>query len=111
VLYGIKNCDSVKKAKNWLEDNHIAFDFHDFRAAGIDASKVESWIAEQGWQTVLNKRSTSWKQLDAETREAMDDRRALTAIVDNPTLVKRPVLERGAIVTFGFSPSTYSTLF
>jgi len=111
VLYGIKNCDSVKKARNWLEDNRIDFDFHDFRTAGIDAAKVKSWIAEVGWQTVLNKRSTSWKQLDPQTRETMDDSSALSAIIDNPTLVKRPVLERGASVTFGFSASTYSTLF
>ena len=111
VLYGIKNCDSVKKAKKWLEDNAIAYEFHDFRTAGIEALKVEGWIAEQGWQTVLNKRSTSWKQLDSAVRDAMDDSSALTAIINNPTLVKRPVLERGASVTFGFSPNSYSNLF
>lgn len=111
ILYGIRNCDTVKKACKWLDQHNVSYQFHDFREAGIDKDRVAKWIDQLGWETVVNKRSTTWKQLSPSDRDAMNAERAITAIVDNPTLVKRPLLEKGAHFSTGFKADQYEQLF
>ena len=111
TLYGIKNCDTVKKARNWLQESGIDYRFHDFREDGIERSDVAAWIDELGWETIVNRRSTTWKQLDAETRDAMDATSALEAVLEHPTLVKRPLIDTGTERAVGFKPELYRALF
>jgi Spx/MgsR family transcriptional regulator len=111
TLYGIKNCDTVKKARRWLEDHGIDYRFHDFRDDGLDAGQVERWLGELGWEELLNRRSTSWKALPPEFRDAMDDEAALQAILEQPTLIKRPLLDTGHERFTGFSAANYQTIF
>ena len=111
TLFGIKNCDTVQKALKWLEKNGIEHQFHDFRKDGISRDQVSVWLQKLGWQTLVNKRSTSWKQLEPAQREAMDDALAIEAILEQPTLIKRPLLDVGNTVKVGFKAGDYETLF
>ena len=111
TLYGISNCDTVKKARRWLEQQDLEYRFHGLREDGISAEQVRAWLAELGWETLVNKRSTSWKALPAATREAMDDTTALAAILEHPTLIKRPLLDIGHERHCGFSEKTWGALF
>jgi Spx/MgsR family transcriptional regulator len=111
ILYGIKNCDTVKKARKWLETHNIDFRFHDFREDGLEADMVQQWLDELGWETLVNKRSTSWKQLSEDARTAMDTSAAKAAILAQPTLIKRPLLDTGKERITGFSADKYRTIF
>jgi Spx/MgsR family transcriptional regulator len=111
TLYGIKNCDTVKKARNWLEMHEVEYHFHDFRADGLERKKVKLWLDELGWETLVNRRSTSWKALDADARDNMDAASALEAILAQPTLIKRPLLDTGHERFVGFSAASYQKLF
>ncbi|MFT6275059.1 MAG: Spx/MgsR family transcriptional regulator [Halioglobus sp.] len=111
TLYGIKNCDTVKKAKLWLADNAIEYHFHDFRTDGLSADSVNHWIAELGWETLLNKRSTTWKQLDSVVKENMNEKTAQIAILAQPTLIKRPLLDTEDARHVGFKPDIYANIF
>jgi arsenate reductase (glutaredoxin) len=114
TLYGIANCDSVKKARRWLSDNGIDHRFHDFRVDGLDAGQVRAWLKELG-PALVNKRSTSWKALDPASQEALsssaDTDTARETILAQPTLIKRPLLDTGSERHLGFSTATYATLF
>jgi Spx/MgsR family transcriptional regulator len=111
TLYGIKNCDTVKKAQKWLDAHAIEYTFHDFRDDGLNADQISTWLSELGWETLLNKRSTSWKALDESVRNGMSDDSALQAILDQPTLIKRPLLDTGSERHTGFSTDKYSKIF
>ena len=111
TLYGIKNCDTVKKARNWLDVHGIEYRFHDLRADGLEKATVAAWLAELGWEQLVNKRSTSWKALDPREREAMDEKSALQAIMAQPTLIKRPLLDTGHERFTGFSAANYQKIF
>lgn len=111
TLFGIKNCDTVKKARRWLDEHGVDYRFHDFRADGIEEAAVSAWLDELGWETLINKRSTTWKELDAAERDAMDDSRALQAILAQPTLIKRPLLDTGHERHTGFKPAQYQQIF
>ena len=111
TLYGIKNCDTVKKARRWLEQQDIDYHFHDFREDGLSPEVASAWIKELGWETVLNRRSTSWKSLSPEARESMDEEAALAAILAQPTLIKRPLLDTGHERHTGFKTETYQDIF
>ncbi len=111
TLYGIKNCDTVKKARRWLDDRGVDYVFHDFRDQGLAPAQVEAWLGELGWQDLVNRRSTSWKALDSDTREAMDEQGALAAIMEQPTLIKRPLLDTGKQRFVGFSADRYEKIF
>ena len=110
TLYGIPNCDTVRKARRWLDEAGVAYSFHDFRSDGLDRETVAGWIDAKGWETVVNRRSTSWKSLDPKLRETMDAQGAVPAILDAPTLVKRPVLVTADTLEFGFTPARYAEL-
>ena len=111
TLYGIKNCDTVKKARKWLEAQGIDYSFHDFREDGLERSQVAGWLDDLGWETLVNRRSTSWKALTPEQREGMDDSTALGAIIEQPTLIKRPLLDTGHELHCGFAADHYAKIF
>lgn len=111
TLYGIRNCDSVKKARQWLETHKVDYHFHDFRADGLDKQTLSRWISAQGWDALLNRRSTTWRQLDDAAKAALDEELAHDLMLEQPTLIKRPVLEYGKQVVVGFSESGYQDRF
>jgi arsenate reductase len=111
TLYGIKNCDTVKKARKWLDNHSIDYRFHDFREDGLDADMVQHWLDELGWETLVNKRSTTWKQLSEEARVGMDASAAKLAIMTQPTLIKRPLLDTGRERITGFAADKYQAIF
>lgn len=118
-LYGIKNCDTVKKARKWLDQQGIDHQFHDFRADGLSAQQINAWCKQVDWETLVNKRSTTWKQLDDATKadvNAAANTGTNTATVNavllaNPTLIKRPVLEYSGQVYIGFKAAEYEAIF
>ncbi len=111
TLYGIKNCDTVKKSRKWLEAHGIDYKYHDFREDGVEEDAVAAWIEELGWQNLLNRRSPSWKSLKEEARQNMDDQAACKAVVLHPTLIKRPLLDTGKQRYTGFSAASYVKIF
>ena len=111
TLYGIKNCDTVKKARKWLDEKAVDYQFHDVREDGLDRETVAQWLQELGWETVVNKRSTTWKGLEEATRASMDNDTALGAILEQPTLFKRPMLDIGHQRHCGFSAARYQDIF
>lgn len=111
TLYGIKNCDTVKKARTWLEQNKVNYHFHDFRADGLSAAQVKIWISEIGLETLVNKRSTTWKELDEATKTNFNEANAATVISENPTLIKRPLLDTGKQKYVGFKDTEYTHIF
>lgn len=111
TLYGIKNCDTVKKARKWLDTHNIDYRFHDFREDGLEADLVQQWLDELSWETLVNKRSTTWKQLSEEARTTMDAVTAKTTIMAQPTLIKRPLLDTGQERITGFAADKYQAIF
>lgn len=113
-LYGIKNCDTVKKARTWLDKHDHSYTFHDFRSDGIDIEAIARWEKAVGKDSLINKRSTTWKQLNESQQQLFADQtlseQAKLLVLDNPTLIKRPVLETGKKVTVGFKADTYKEL-
>ena len=107
TLYGIKNCDTVKKAKKWLENHGVNYQFHDFRVDGLTAEMIQQWFNTVGWEILINRRSTTWRQLDDAQKENIDEQSAAMLLLDNPTLIKRPVLDNGAKIVVGFSEVSY----
>ena len=114
TLYGIPNCDTVRKAKNWLTKNNIDYRFHDFRKDGLQDSTLDSWLKQLELSKIVNKRSTSWKQLsDNEKQAVLDENLDLVKniLMQHPTLIKRPVLEANTNVTCGFNNDEYQNIF
>ena len=111
TIYGIKNCDTMKKAFTWLKDHDIGYDFHDYRVEGIDAARVEAWSKTLGWEKVLNRASTTFKELADTDKADLDEAAAIRLMVRNPTMIKRPVLVAGDGVTAGFKPDIYASIF
>jgi Spx/MgsR family transcriptional regulator len=111
ILYGIKNCDTVKKTRDWLEQNNIDYRFHDFRADGLHETQIKSWIAEIGLETLVNKRSTTWKELDDAIKNNFDEKSAPALIAANPTLIKRPLLDTGKKKNVGFKDTENTQIF
>ncbi len=102
TLYGIKSCDTVRKAHRWLKENGIPCHFHDFRRDGLERERLERWTERLGWEALLNRRSATWRQLPAERKEELNGTRATTLMLENPTLIRRPVLESGDTCLVGF---------
>lgn len=110
-LFGIPSCDSVRKARQWLDGRGIAYVFHDLRKDGLDAKRLAAWVAQAGWETLLNRRGSTWRQLPVAQREGLDAKRAQALMLQQPTLIKRPVLETGVDLEVGFDADRYTTLF
>ncbi len=111
TLVGIKNCDSVKKARKWLDSHGVAYTFHDLREQCVKEAELAKWLDAVGWETLLNRRSTSWKQLSDAVRSDVDRNKALALMLANPTLIKRPVLITGKTIRAGFNESDYQSIF
>lgn len=111
TLYGIRNCDTVKKTRAWLEERSIAYTFHDFRKDGLNPVWLRSWVDEFGWEALLNKRGTTWRKLPEETREQMNETLALAVMEAEPAIIKRPLLETETRRVIGFAPDAYRELF
>lgn len=110
IVYGIKNCDTVKKALNWLKANNKVFEFHDYKKEGITTEKLQSWCSQVGWENLLNRRGTTWRKLDEETRNAVtDETQAVNVMLTNTSIIKRPVIEKdGKVLMVGFDEASYS---
>lgn len=111
VLYGIKNCDTVKKARAWLDTHRIEYRFHDFRGDGLELKSAQEWLRELGVDALINKRGTTWKQLDDKTRNGLTASNAAALILVHPTLIKRPLLDIGHQRFVGFDEAMYRTIF
>ena len=108
TVYGIKNCDTVKKAIKWLDSNNISYQFHDLRQDGISKADLQQWIKSVDWEVLLNKRSTTWRQLAEKDKTDLDANKAITLMLANPTLIKRPVITKGKITLVGFKEADYN---
>ena len=108
TLYGIKNCETVKKARAWLESQGIPYHFHDFRKDGLDENLLTEWEAELGWEALLNRRGTSWRRLEESQRAGMDRAKALALMLVQPSLIKRPVVATGTKTLLGFNAEAYA---
>jgi|SRR5882672_3014938 len=108
ALYGIKNCDTMKKARAWLDARGVAYDFHDYKAEGVDRVQLERWIGTVGWQTLLNRAGTTFRKLPDARKATLDERQAVALMIEQPSLIKRPVLTLGDEMLVGFSPEKYA---
>lgn len=111
TIYGIPNCDTMKKARAWLDGQGIAYRFHDYRAEGIDRQRIEAWVKTLGWEKVLNRASTTFRTLPESERTGLDARKAVALMLASPTMIKRPMLDRGGRLIAGFKPDTYEAVF
>jgi Spx/MgsR family transcriptional regulator len=111
TLYGIKNCDTIKKARKWLEAHAIEYRFHDFRVDGLEPDLLDQWCQELGWELVLNKRGTTWRQLPDDTKNSVDETSAKRLMLESPAMIKRPVLDTGSERKVGFKEADYTSLF
>lgn len=108
-IYGIPNCNTVKKAFDWLKANNVDFEFHDFKKLGITESKLQEWSNEVGWEALVNKRGTTWKKLDAQTQgSVVSDKTAFALLQEKPSMIKRPVLETSNGLLLGFDEDKYA---
>ncbi|WP_323752035.1 ArsC family reductase [Marinobacter sp.] len=107
-LYGIKNCDTVKKARKWLDENGIAYEFHDFKKDGLTREKLAEWEQTLSWETLINKRGTTWRKLPDEVRDTMTAQSARQVMLENTSIIKRPVVEHHETVTVGFNADEWA---
>jgi arsenate reductase len=107
TLYGIRNCDTVKKARAWLEARGVAYDFHDYKTVGIDAPRLRGWARELGWEKLLNRAGTTFRALPGADKADLDEDKAIALMLAHPSMIKRPVLDLGDKRLLGFSDSLY----
>ena len=107
VIYGIKNCDTMKKARAWLDKNRTAYSFHDYKTAGIDRTRLERWSKEVGWEKLLNRAGTTFRKLPDADKSNLTEARAIALMLAQPSMIKRPVLDLGKKRVVGFSPDLY----
>ena len=111
TMYGIPNCDTIKKAKKWLETENVSFEFHDYRKQGVDAQMVSTFCQALGWENVLNKRGTTFRQLSQEQKESLNEQTAIELLVEHPAMIKRPILLAGNQYHIGFKADQYAAIF
>lgn len=107
TMYGIKNCDTVAKARKWLEDHGQAYAFHDYKTAGVDRATLEGWVEEHGWEVILNRAGTTFRKLDEADKQNLDADKAIGLMLAQPSMIKRPVLDLGDRRLVGFKPDIY----
>jgi arsenate reductase len=107
ILYGIRNCDTMKKARVWLDAHGFAYAFHDYRASGIDAERLEDWIGRVGWEVLLNRAGTTFRKLLDADKADLDAAKATALMLAQPSMIKRPVLDTGDALLVGFKPERY----
>ncbi len=111
TLYGIPNCDTMKKARAWLDGHGIAYAFHDYKKAGLDEAVLRAWVDELGWEALVNRRGQMWRKLDPAVREGLDEAGAIRVMLETPSIIRRPVLDTGERRHVGFSEAAYAELF
>ncbi|HMO74877.1 MAG TPA: ArsC family reductase [Sphingopyxis sp.] len=111
TLYGIPNCDTVKKARRWLDERGVAHAFHDFRKDGLEPAKLQGWIDALGWEKLLNKAGTTFRKLPDADKDGLDAAKAKALMLDQPAMIKRPVVEAGGLVSAGFSADDWQQRF
>ena len=111
TLYGIKNCDTMKKARAWLESRGLAYDFHDYKVSGIDRARLARWCEELGWEVLLNRAGTTFRGLSEPQRTGLDERKAISLMLAQPSMIKRPVMDLGRRLVVGFKPELYASVF
>jgi arsenate reductase len=111
TIYGIKNCDTMKKARAWLDEHGVAYTFHDYKAQGIDRTRLESWSRDMSWETLLNRAGTTFRKLPEADKADIDKRKAIALMIAQPSVIKRPVLDVGGRLLVGFKPELYAQTF
>ena len=111
TLYGIKNCDTMKKAWTWLDQKGVAYAFHDYKKAGIDQPTLDGWVDQMGWEPLLNRAGTTFKKLPDADRQGLDRAKAVELMLSQPSMIKRPVLDVDGKLTVGFKPDAYAAIF
>jgi Spx/MgsR family transcriptional regulator len=113
TLYGIKNCNTVKNAVNWLNARKVKFEFHDYKSKGVSEEKLKAWIKQVGWENLVNKRGTTWRQLDESVQKKItNERAAIDLMMEKTSVIKRPLIEdNGKVVALGFDESSYKETF
>ena len=107
TMYGIRNCDTVKKARAWLQEHRVAFDFHDYKSAGIDRDRIASWAAELGWERLLNRSGTTFRKLADEQKQGLNEAKAIELMEQQPSMIRRPLIEKDGRLLVGFDPERY----
>ena len=111
-LYGIPNCNTVKKARTWLEQHGKTIEFHDFKKAGVTEAMLQGWIKKVGWEKLVNRQGTTWRKLDEDTKAGVTDAKAaISLMIEKPSVIKRPVIEVGDTLCLGFDENEYTRLF
>ena len=111
TLYGIKNCDTVKRARKWLAERNIEFIFPDVRADGLELAQINRWIEKSDWETVLNRRGTTWRELDQSIQKDIARDNVAALLLANPTMIKRPILDHNGTINVGFKSDIYESIF
>ncbi len=109
TLYGIRNCDTMKRARTWLDARQLPYAFHDYKIAGIERATLERWSHETGWEQLINRSGTTFRKLPEAQRADLDEHRALALMLEQPSMIRRPVLENCGTILVGFDPSAYAT--
>ena len=107
TIYGIKNCDTMKKARAWLDGHGVPYAFHDYKTAGIERARLEGWARELGWETLLNRAGTTFRKLPEKDRDGLGEKKAIALMLAQPSMIKRPVLDLGGRLLVGFKPADY----
>jgi arsenate reductase (glutaredoxin) len=111
TIYGIKNCDTMKKARAWLDTHKVDYAFHDYKTAGIERAKLEGWAKKTGWETLLNRGGTTFRKLPDKDKESVNEKKAIALMLAQPSMIKRPVLEPdGGKILVGFKPDEYAKI-
>ena len=108
IIYGIKNCDTMKKARTWLDSHGVAYEFHDYKAVGVEKDKLKQWSDKVGWETLLNRAGTTFRKLDDAAKEGLNESKAIALMLEQPSMIKRPVLDLGGKLVVGFKPEIYA---
>jgi arsenate reductase len=111
TIYGIKNCDTMKKARAWLDAHGVAHAFHDYKVSGIARDTLEGWVKAVGWEKLLNRAGTTFRKLPEDQRAGLDERKAIALMLDQPSMIKRPVVDFAGRLIVGFSPAEYEATF
>ena len=111
TIYGIKNCDTMKRARTWLDDHGVKYAFHDYKAVGIDKRRLETWAKEIGWETLLNRAGTTFRKLPDKDRDNVTEKQAIALMLQQPSMIKRPVLDVNGKLVVGFKPEIYAKTF